>query len=73
MKTRRSYFARTLALVVAAACGMSQPKLAQAQSNEAQSRDDDVLSRASVWHDPEVPALGNPEGDVTLVEYFDYQ
>ena len=73
MKTRRSYFARTLAFVVAAACGMNQPGLAQAQSNEAQSGDDDVLSRASVWHDPEVPALGNPEGDVTLVEYFDYQ
>ena len=73
MKTRRSYFARTLAFVVTAACGMNQPKLAQAQSNEAQSGDDDVLSRASVWHDPEVPALGNPEGDVTLVEYFDYQ
>jgi protein-disulfide isomerase len=73
MKTRRSYFARTLAFVVAAAWGMSQPRLAQAQSDEAQSGDGDVLSRASVWHDPEVPALGNPEGDVTLVEYFDYQ
>ena len=32
-----------------------------------------MLSRDSVWRDPEVPALGNPEGDVTLVEYFDYQ
>ena len=73
MKTRRSYFARTLAFVVAAAWGMNQPGLAQAQSDEAQSGDDGVLSRASVWHDPEVPALGNPEGDVTLVEYFDYQ
>ena len=52
---------------------MNQLKPAQAQLNEAQSGDDDVLSRASVWRDPEVPALGNPEGDVTLVEYFDYQ
>jgi protein-disulfide isomerase len=73
MKTRRSYFARTLAFVVAAAWGMNQPRPAQAQPDEAQSGDDDVLSRAIVWHDPEVPALGNPEGDVTLVEYFDYQ
>ncbi|MDX6751643.1 DsbA family protein [Geminicoccaceae bacterium 1502E] len=26
-----------------------------------------------VLHDPEVPVLGNPEGDVTIVEFFDYQ
>jgi protein-disulfide isomerase len=34
---------------------------------------EDILSRESVWHDPDVPVLGNPDGDVTLVEYFDYQ
>ena len=34
---------------------------------------DDVLTRESVWDDPDIPALGNPKGDVTLVEYFDYQ
>lgn len=26
-----------------------------------------------VFFDPEIPALGNPKGDVTIVEYFDYQ
>ena len=26
-----------------------------------------------MWRDPEIPVLGNPDGDVTIVEYFDYQ
>jgi protein-disulfide isomerase len=34
---------------------------------------DDILSRDSVLRDPEIPALGNPAGDLTVVEYFDYQ
>lgn len=34
---------------------------------------DDVLTRESVWNDPDIPVLGNPKGDITLVEYFDYQ
>ena len=34
---------------------------------------DDTLSRDSVLRDPEIPALSNPDGDLTVVEYFDYQ
>jgi protein-disulfide isomerase len=34
---------------------------------------DDTLSRDAVLRDPEVPVLGNPDGDLTVVEYFDYQ
>ena len=34
---------------------------------------DDFLSRSSVLSDPEAPSLGNPDGDLTVVEYFDYQ
>jgi len=34
---------------------------------------DDVLSRDNVLRDPEIPSLGNPKGDLTVVEYFDYQ
>jgi protein-disulfide isomerase len=34
---------------------------------------DDTLSRDAVLRDPEIPALGNPQGDLTVVEYFDYQ
>ena len=26
-----------------------------------------------VFHDKDAPVLGNPDGDVTMVEYFDYQ
>ena len=39
----------------------------------AQSDEPEVLSRDSIWNDPEIPALGNPSGDLTIVEYFDYQ
>ncbi|WP_374701420.1 thioredoxin domain-containing protein [Aureimonas sp. N4] len=28
---------------------------------------------AEVFDDPDIPVLGNPDGDVTIVEYFDYQ
>jgi protein-disulfide isomerase len=26
-----------------------------------------------LFHDPDSPALGNPDGDVTIVEFFDYR
>jgi protein-disulfide isomerase len=35
--------------------------------------DSDALSEASILDDAAVPVLGNPNGDVTVVEYFDYQ
>lgn len=31
------------------------------------------LTAAQVFHDPDAPVLGNPDGDVTVVEFFDYQ
>lgn len=34
---------------------------------------DDILSRDRVLRDPEIPSFGNPKGDLTVVEYFDYQ
>jgi len=34
--------------------------------------DEKVLTEAMVLRDPEVPVTGNPDGDVTIVEYFDY-
>jgi protein-disulfide isomerase len=33
---------------------------------------DEVLNESAVLRDPEIPAAGNPQGDVTIVEYFDY-
>jgi protein-disulfide isomerase len=33
---------------------------------------DNVLTEALVLRDPEIPVAGNADGDVTIVEYFDY-
>jgi protein-disulfide isomerase len=83
-----SCLAMTLASLIAMPPGASRLALAQPQTgetrsdeapandapgDEAPSNGGDVLTRDSVWHDPEIPALGNPRGNLTLVEYFDYQ
>jgi protein-disulfide isomerase len=34
---------------------------------------DAVLTEALVLRDPEIPVAGNAAGDITIVEYFDYQ
>jgi protein-disulfide isomerase len=39
----------------------------------AQSDDDNVLTEALVLRDPDIPVAGNAAGDITIVEYFDYQ
>jgi len=39
----------------------------------AQSDDDNVLTEALVLRDPDIPVAGNANGDVSIVEYFDYQ
>ena len=33
----------------------------------------EVLSEASVLRDPDIPVAGNPAGDITIVEFADYQ
>jgi protein-disulfide isomerase len=38
-----------------------------------QSDDEAVLTEALVLRDPDIPAAGNDAGDITIVEYFDYQ
>lgn len=35
--------------------------------------DDNVLNEAAVLRDPEIPVAGNADGDITIVEWFDYQ
>lgn len=42
------------------------PSRALAQSDEK------VLTEALVLRDPEIPATGNLDGDITIVEYYDY-
>jgi protein-disulfide isomerase len=58
---------RTLRLALfafAAAVALSWPVDALAQS--------EILSQENVLRDSEIPSLGNPNGDVTIVEWFDY-
>jgi protein-disulfide isomerase len=63
LPTRR----QALALVGVGALGAGMaPRLALAQSDET------VLTEALVLRDPDIPVTGNPDGDITIVEYFDY-
>ncbi len=39
----------------------------------AEAADENVLTEALVLHDPDIPVAGNIDGDVAIVEYFDYQ
>jgi protein-disulfide isomerase len=44
------------------------PKSALAQS----ASDEKTLTEALVLRDPDIPVAGNADGDITIVEYFDY-
>jgi protein-disulfide isomerase len=59
--TRRIFLRAASALAVTAAA-----PLALAQDNNPVSRD-------AILRDPDIPARGNPNGDITIVEWFDYQ
>jgi protein-disulfide isomerase len=41
-------------------------------AHPALAQDETVLTEALVLRDPEIPVAGNADGDVTIVEYFDY-
>lgn len=58
---------QALALLGAGALGAGlAPRLAFGQDDE------EVLTEALVLRDPDIPVAGNPDGDITIVEYFDY-
>ncbi|MGQ0684742.1 DsbA family protein [Bradyrhizobium sp.] len=38
----------------------------------ARDDDDKVLTEALVLRDPDVPVIGNPAGDISIVEWYDY-
>src|SRR5882757_7760271 len=44
------------------------PRLARAEGDE-----ETVLTEALVLRDPDIPVAGNVDGDITIVEWFDYQ
>lgn len=46
---------------------------AQTAPAQEQGAASDVLSKDAVLRDADNPVLGNPQGDITIVEYFDYQ
>jgi len=58
--TRRTILTTTLATAAAAATGL--------KSSLAQQ-----LTKDEVFFDKDAPVLGNPRGNVTIVEFFDYQ
>ena len=45
---------------------------ASAKPYPALAEDDPVLTEALVLRDPEIPAAGNLDGDINIVEWFDY-
>jgi protein-disulfide isomerase len=54
-------------LIILCAASLFSSETVRAQA------DDDLLSRERIWNDPDIPVLGNTNGDLTVVEYFDYQ
>ncbi|QDL96032.1 DsbA family protein [Rhodopseudomonas palustris] len=66
MITRRSALTATLALApgLAAAAAWGAPAVPDSE---------DVLSTNAVLYDAEIPVAGNPNGDITIVEWSDYR
>ncbi|MDP2411101.1 MAG: DsbA family protein [Pseudolabrys sp.] len=58
-----SHLAALLAALLAVVVTAAPPAQAQAA---------DPLSTDNILRDPDIQVLGNPKGDVTIVEYFDY-
>ena len=52
---------------------LQQAKLRQQESLAAAVKSKIVAFRKDLLEDPGAPVLGNPAGDVTLVEFFDYR
>jgi protein-disulfide isomerase len=45
----------------------------QKQATQAGQRDAVAAYREQLYRDPDAPVIGNPAGDVTVVEFFDYR
>jgi protein-disulfide isomerase len=65
--TRREAFRLLGASVVMLGMDIAPGSAAQDDGEE------EVLTEALVLRDPDIPAAGNVDGDITIVEYFDYQ
>ena len=64
-------------VAVTAVTGAAPPALAQTSAPPAASAtpsaEDDALSTENILRDPAIPVIGNPKGDITIVEYYDYR
>jgi protein-disulfide isomerase len=54
-------------------CAVAVSFIALSAAAFAGQPDDNVLSRDRVLRDPDIPSMGNPNGNLTIVEFFDYQ
>jgi protein-disulfide isomerase len=68
LATRTRYIG-FLAVVLAASVLALEP----ARTAPAADPATEVLTKDAVLRDADNPVLGNPQGDITIVEYFDYQ
>jgi protein-disulfide isomerase len=64
---------RREALALLGAGSVALAASAGSRSALADTDGDNVLTEALVLHDPDIPVAGNPNGDVAIVEYFDYE
>lgn len=66
----RDYLMNNPEVIVEAIQGLQQRQKVEAEAQQRQALRD---SLAALRDDPADPVLGNPEGDVVIVEFFDYQ
>jgi protein-disulfide isomerase len=62
-----------LALLGTGAIALGFGAAPQAVRAAGDADEETVLTEALVLRDPDIPVAGNADGDVTIVEYFDYQ
>jgi protein-disulfide isomerase len=55
-----------------AALGLFGAGVALLAAGSARAEEGNALTEAQVLRDPEIPAIGNPNGDISIVEWFDY-
>ncbi|WP_050419527.1 DsbA family protein [Bradyrhizobium tropiciagri] len=54
------------------ALGLIGAGIALLAASGARAEDDKVLTEEQVLRDPDIPVIGNAKGDITIVEWFDY-
>ena len=62
-----------ITLALASTIGFGSLLASRAETMAQAVKEHTIPSERAVLHDPDIPALGNLKGDVTIVEFFDYQ